>query len=763
MPDEKVVEGQTVADIRFKVEKEKEKIEERIAELNRRKAEGKVHMRTYTSVDGALENLMRLGALQSVGIHSSVAVSVDEAAAEGDLDGPAAPTEQEVGMLRRIVSKSFDAAQKLKRPLREGAKEERRAREERRAARKELCEAEGRLLLLSSIHESEIGRRPIYAPVAIKDGRMGQRRGSVGVPPPPPPGLAAPQMIRGDPTRRRDDPPPGGATEREAHAHRAPGRRGAMTVADHRPVAGDGRKVEQLVDLRWNLGLPSKEMAEPTCKLCYFCAGLDPPIRAQHTLMECPKRRRAGIREYTDESMDKIRNQLARRRKDAEKVLASIPHAVKKDSTREDDKRDLLALTAAAKMLDVADESLPPPPQPPEKPPPGERRRAWESYARRRKHDASLLVSAIAKASRHEPGNWAEVKSIALLSPHERLMAGPIDAAWINVVGRSFGFDVTPYGSDHHLLTTVLELCRAPLPPNWTVGHANLELLEDYDAVPSPSQALEEAGVTAKSKKKKANTAAISDDTAYHHVNVISGEMCKGHPFREAMMPRLKGVARRAGKNLRPKPTDGWLQMASADGELYFEDLRSGSRSPTFPFVPGLPACVLPPRALEESAKKLAHAGEHWVAELLRKHGNTTVGRIEVAKALQAELHTPCVAMRAAQLHHEPCPLEAVVLMGHYLGIDASLHPDLMWIVDCALTPQLPVGWVAVEQHSGLPYYAHSSCGLAQWEHPQTAFLTGIVKKLMSANEAGSRATSPLRKERVSKDDSDMSGPTYRR
>ena len=101
--------------------------------------------------------------------------------------------------------------------------------------------------------------------------------------------------------------------------------------------------------------------------------------------------------------------------------------------------------------------------------------------------------------------------------------------------------------------------------------------------------------------------------------------------------------------------------------------------------------------------------------------------------------------------------------MGHYLGIDASLHPDLMWIVDCALTPQLPVGWVAVEQHSGLPYYAHSSCGLAQWEHPQTAFLTGIVKKLMSANEAGSRATSPLRKERVSKDDSDMSGPTYRR
>ena len=28
--------------------------------------------------------------------------------------------------------------------------------------------------------------------------------------------------------------------------------------------------------------------------------------------------------------------------------------------------------------------------------------------------------------------------------------------------------------------------------------------------------------------------------------------------------------------------------------------------------------------------------------------------------------------------------------MAQYLGLDAALHPELMWLVDCALTPELP-------------------------------------------------------------------------
>lgn len=166
------------------------------------------------------------------------------------------------------------------------------------------------------------------------------------------------------------------------------------------------------------------------------------------------KRRKAGVREYTEEAVAEARDQLARRRAEAEVVLNAKPHAALK---RESTKNDLLNLTAAAKVIDVADEDLPPQPVKPPAPPTGARRRAWESYARRRRHDSLMVVGMAAKAARHEAGAWAEVKSIALLSPHDRVLAAPIDAAWIVAVGKSFGFDVSIHG----------EVCaRSFAPPN---------------------------------------------------------------------------------------------------------------------------------------------------------------------------------------------------------------------------------------------------------------------------------------------------------
>lgn len=38
-------------------------------------------------------------------------------------------------------------------------------------------------------------------------------------------------------------------------------------------------------------------------RFCYFCATLASPIRAQHTFVECPKRRKANAREYSEEAM----------------------------------------------------------------------------------------------------------------------------------------------------------------------------------------------------------------------------------------------------------------------------------------------------------------------------------------------------------------------------------------------------------------------------------------------------------------------------
>ena len=232
----------------------------------------------------------------------------------------------------------------------------------------------------------------------------------------------------------------------------------------------------------------------------------------------------------------------------------------------------------------------------------------------------------------------------------------------------------------------------------------------------------------------------MSDASQYTHVNIRTGAVAEGHPLIERMMPRVKGFVLRASRNLRPKPLDSWLQMADLDGSLYYQDLRSGDKTDVFPLVPGLAACVLPSRTLEPSAERLAQAGEEWCTGAIREFLTGEMEDEQLMKKLRAELWEPRRATRAAQLAHEPCPLEAIVLMGHYLGIDACLQPERMWLVDCALSPELPVGWTAVPLPDGGCYYAHAACGLTQWEHPQTAFLTGIVRRLATAMAEGAAA-----------------------
>jgi hypothetical protein len=360
----------------------------------------------------------------------------------------------------------------------------------------------------------------------------------------------------------------------------------------------------------------------------------------------------------------------------------------------------------------------------PEPPPSGARARAWDAYHRRRRHDALLLVSSLARAARISTGPWAEVRSIALLSPHDRLLTRPVDSAWITIVGKSYGFDVSPHGDDYHLLPQILELCRAPLPPHWTVvtSNKNDTILPTNDE-PNAHEAIR-----------------MSDASQYTHVNVQSGEVVEGHPLVAKLMPRIKGLGVRAARGLRSKAIDSWLQLVDDDGSLYFLDLRSGEKTGHFPLVHGLSACVLPPRTLEPSAEQQAKAGEAWLNGIIGSFLLGDQSDDELDALLRAELWEPRLPSRAAQLAHEPCPLEAVVLMGHYLGIDACLHPGKMWLVDCALSPELPIGWMAVPLPDGTCYYAHAACGLAQWEHPQTAFLTGVVRRLPSAMAEGAVA-----------------------
>ena len=88
------------------------------------------------------------------------------------------------------------------------------------------------------------------------------------------------------------------------------------------------------------------------------------------------------------------------------------------------------------------------------------------------------------------------------------------------------------------------------------------------------------------------------------------------------------------------------------------------------------------------------------------------------------------MAARAVKVAHQPCPLMLLVDMGRVLGVDAARSPQLMWLADAALTPELPAGWVEHIADDGPPYYWNPVCNIAQWEHPYVSYLTGVARQL---------------------------------
>ena len=65
-----------------------------------------------------------------------------------------------------------------------------------------------------------------------------------------------------------------------------------------------------------------------------------------------------------------------------------------------------------------------------------------------------------------------------------------------------------------------------------------------------------------------------------------------------------------------------------------------------------------------------------------------------------------------------------------YLGLDPVLHHEYMWLVDAALAPPLPVGWMRKSVYPQGEYYWNALCGLAQWEHPFISYVTGVVERV---------------------------------
>lgn len=341
---------------------------------------------------------------------------------------------------------------------------------------------------------------------------------------------------------------------------------------------------------------------------------------------------------------------LATRRAACERVLSTVEAEVAAvaSATRQQAKAELIALTAAAKLLEEASDgtreeaaeaesppksaaaatgaaprpfvglpsSSPPPaphfspsailpwvvPPPPPPPPVGERRRAWEAHARRRQHDATMVVGMLGRAARHAEGAWAEVsigrnaqhdalpssqlidfaspaspsqppspafssqvKAVALFSPHGRVLSRPVDARWLETVASSVGLDVGVGGSDYILLPLIVELSRAPLPIGWCDAAS-------FSATTDVASSATTAAFNIAASSAASNAAAAP---SYRHVHAPTGEVVSGHPLQShdvfgripptrtsLMSERVDGMIVRARRTLRPKMFDSWVQAS---------------------------------------------------------------------------------------------------------------------------------------------------------------------------------------------------------
>ena len=222
-------------------------------------------------------------------------------------------------------------------------------------------------------------------------------------------------------------------------------------------VTVDGK--EELIDKRWNVGIApgvfasteidltmrasvgellddlregdarrrrassgsSSEAAQPigTEKghFCYFCAQLKPPVRVRHPMRECPRRKKANVAEFQLDDLKRVLAELQAKSRENESQL--IEYAAHSDSARAQ-KRELLELAGALKVLNGQEEYLPAPPPPPP-PPTGARTEMWQKFHRKKSNQQRLLMKVMARNWKMDSGSWAELKAIAVTSPQLRL------------------------------------------------------------------------------------------------------------------------------------------------------------------------------------------------------------------------------------------------------------------------------------------------------------------------------------------------------
>ena len=191
--------------------------------------------------------------------------------------------------------------------------------------------------------------------------------------------------------------------------------------------------------------------------------------------------------------------------------------------------------------------------------------------------------------------------------------------------------------------------------------------------------------------------------------------------------PLLTWIKQQRAHVVNPRPADAWTIFADAEkGYIFCHDFSTGRSSDDF--VPAAVAAsllpsVLPPAVLEPSAARIAEASASCWPRLRGK---------ELLSAAKAQLWDGArKAARVAQLSACPCPLDHLLQMAQYLGVEPTAHPQLLWLAHAALTPEMPLGWASAKSDEGDTYYFHAGWGLSQWEHPHVSFLSGVAARLV--------------------------------
>lgn len=218
------------------------------------------------------------------------------------------------------------------------------------------------------------------------------------------------------------------------------------------------------VDLRWNVGLPPPEISElerrrsllpsraslsPSPPLehdvgliCAFCATLSPPVKAQHRLLECAKRKKANVREFLLSPLQEADAALQGILGESREFMAKQMQLMV--DRPEVNKYAMLELAGAIKVLGKLDERVPLPPAPP-LPPKSVRRQEWLVYDRQKLHTIQHIVRIMSRELHLEKNaSWGQLKAAALMTPLARVLEKPLDPEWLLHTANDFGVDLGP-------------------------------------------------------------------------------------------------------------------------------------------------------------------------------------------------------------------------------------------------------------------------------------------------------------------------------